>query len=354
MRLIDRYLAWAVIGGTLLTLGILLPLLGVVILADDLDNIGTANYTLTNALLFMALSLPRYAYQIFPIATLIGALIGLGALANRSELVAMRAAGLSVWQIVFAGLRGGLLLVALALVLGEVIAPMTEQRGVQLRHQALSGEIAQQTPDGFWAIDEGAYVNIREIQSGADLRDIFIYQFDAMTGTLIETHVNAARYRNAHWILDDIVRSRINDAGVQVEHIDQMAWDSLLDPELLKIVIANPHLLPVWDLYRYIRFMGMNKQDAGAYEVVFWSKVVYPFLTLSMILLATPLLLGSSRSSGMGWRLFVGILIGILYYLISRTFAYFALLFGMSPFLAAMTPPLLFVMSALFLLRRLG
>lgn len=354
MRLIDRYLAWAVIGGTLLTLGILLPLLGVVILADDLDNIGTANYTLTDALLFMALSLPRYAYQIFPIATLIGALIGLGALANRSELVAMRAAGLSVWQIVFAGLRGGVLLAVLALVLGEIIAPITEQRGVQLRRQALSGEVAQQTPDGFWAVDEGAYVNIREIQSGTDLRDIFIYQFDAGAGTLIETHASAARYRNARWVLEDIVRSRVSNTGVQTERIAQTGWDSLLDPELLKIVIADPHLLPVWGLYRYIRFMAINKQDSGAYEVVFWGKVVYPFLTLSMILLATPLLLGSSRSSGMGWRLFIGILIGILYYLISRTFAYLALLFGMNPLLAAIAPPLFFISGALLLLRRLG
>jgi hypothetical protein len=108
---------------------VLLPLLGFFILADEIDAVGVDGYGLADALVFMALSLPRYAYQVFPIATLIGALIGLGALASRSELVAMRAAGFSVARIIRAGLLGGVLLAALAVVVGEVIAPVAEQRG---------------------------------------------------------------------------------------------------------------------------------------------------------------------------------------------------------------------------------
>ena len=354
MKILDRYLAWAVIGGTLLTLGVLLPLLGVVILADELDAIGVERYGLAEALLFMLLSLPRYAYQIFPIATLIGALIGLGSLASRSELVAMRAAGISVWRIVRAGLLGGLLLAMIAVLLGEVLAPLAEQRGVELRRQALSGDVAQRTPDGFWAIDDGSYVNIREIRSGTSLRDIFIYRVDPAQGTLIATHAVGANYRDGQWVLEEIARSHVSAAGVEVERIAHAGWDSMLDPGLLKVVVADPHALPVWGLYKYIRFMSINKQDSGIYEVAFWGKVVHPVLTLSMILIATPLLLGSSRSTGMGRRILAGVLVGILYYLVSRTFAYLALLFGMNPFLAAIAPPLLFISGALLLLRRVG
>ncbi len=354
MRIIDRYLAWSVISGTLLTLGVLLPLLGVVILADQLDAIGEADYGLADALLFMLLSLPRYAYQIFPIATLIGALIGLGSLASRSELVALRAAGLSVWQIVRAGLLGGLLLAAFAVVLGEVVAPFAEQRGVELRREALSGDVAQQTPDGFWAIDDNSYVNIRDIHTGTSLRDIFIYHIDPVRGTLIATHAAGASYRDGHWELEGIERSRVSATGVTVERIARAGWDSLLNPGLLKVVVANPHALPVWGLYKYIRFMSINKQDASAYEVVFWGKVVHPVLTLSMILIAAPLLLGSSRTTGMGRQIFTGVMIGIFYYLVSRIFAYLALLFGMNPFMATITPPLLFVCGALWWLRRIG
>ncbi|EGV28575.1 permease YjgP/YjgQ family protein [Thiorhodococcus drewsii AZ1] len=354
MRILDRYLAWAVIGGTLLTLGVLLPLLGVFILADEVDSIGVERYTLVDALLFMLLSLPRYAYLIFPIATLIGALIGLGTLASRSELVAMRAAGMSVSQVVRASMLGGVLLAVFAVVLGEVVAPVAEQRGIELRRQALSGDVAQRTPDGFWAVDKGSYVNIREIRSGTRLSDISIYRIDAAKGTLVATHAEGARYRDGGWILENIARSRVSSAGVEVERIPKAGWDSMLDPGLLKVVVADPNALPVWGLYTYIRFMSVNKQDAGSYEVAFWNKVLHPVLTLSMILIAIPLLLGSSRSTGMGRRIFVGIMVGIFYYLVSRTFAYLSLLFGMNPFLAAIAPPLLFISGALLLLRRVG
>jgi lipopolysaccharide export system permease protein len=354
MRILDRYLAGAVIGGTLLALAVLLPLLGFFLLADEMDEVGEAGYRLVDAMLVMGLSLPRYAYQIFPIATLIGALVGLGALAGRSELVAMRAAGISVGRIVWSGLLGGLLLAALAVVVGEVVAPVAEQRGMELRRAALSGDVAQQTPYGFWAVDEGAYVNIREIQSGTSLKDIYIYQVDGAAGTLVATHAEAARYVGGQWVLDGIARSRAGPEGVEVERMERAGWSSMLDPGLLKLVVVDPKMLPAWGLWRYIRFMRVNEQDATAYEVVFWGKVVHPLLTLSMILISVPLLLASARSRGIGARIFAGVLVGILYYLVSRTFTYLALLFDLSPLAAALAPPLLFIAAATLLLRRVG
>lgn len=354
MRILDRYLAWAVMGGTLLTLAVLLPLMGVFILSDELDAIGVERYGLAEAFLYMLLSLPRYLYQVFPIATLIGALIGLGTLASRSELVAMRAAGISVGRIVRAGLIGGCLLAAAAVILGELVAPLAEQRAVELRRQALSGGVAQLTPYGFWAIDDGAYVNIREIRSGTSLRDISIYRVNTGDGTLVASHAEGARYQEGRWMLEGIARSHVSAEGVRVERVERAEWDSLLDPGLLKVVVADPQALPAWGLYRYIRFMSVNKQDARVYEIVFWGKVLHPVLTLSMILIAIPLLLGSSRSTGMGRRMLIGILVGILYYLVSRTFGYLALLFGVSPFLAATAPPAIFIAAGLVLLRRVG
>jgi lipopolysaccharide export system permease protein len=354
MRILDRYLAWAVMSGTLLTLAGLLPLMGVFILSDELDAIGTERYGLIEAMLFTLLSLPRYLYQLFPIATLIGALIGLGALASHSELVAMRAAGISVGRLVRSAMLGGLVLAIIAVVLGELVAPVAEQRGVELRRQALSGDVAQLTPYGFWAIDDGAYVNIREVRSGTSLRDIRIYRVDAAEGTLEESHAEGARYENGRWLLEGIALSRVDGEGVRVERVEQAEWDSMLDPGLLKVVVADPRALPVWGLYKYIRFMSVNKQDASAYEIAFWGKVLHPVLTLSMILIAIPMLLGSSRSTGMGRRMLAGILVGLVYYLVSRTFAYLALLFGMNAFLAAIAPPVLFIGAAMLLLRRVG
>ncbi len=353
LRIIDRYLAGAVIGGTLLTLAVLLPLLGFFILADEMDQVGSTAYRFVDALAFVALSLPRYAYQVFPIATLIGALVGLGTLASRSELVAMRAAGVSIARIVLGGLIGGVVLALIAVLIGEVVAPPAEQRALAQRSAAQTGGVVQMTGTGFWARDGRAFVHIREVEAGARLRDISIYELDG-TRLLFATHASSARYRGGTWVLEDISRSQISDDAVEVEHPPEMSWSSLLNPRLLKVIVVEPRVLPVWGLYRYIQFMRKTEQDAAPYEVVFWRKVVYPFLVLAMIFVSIPVLLGSARSSGIGTRIFLGVVIGVIFYLVSQTFSYLALLYALNPAVAALAPPLLFVGGALVLLRRVG
>ncbi|MBN2886308.1 MAG: LPS export ABC transporter permease LptG [Chromatiaceae bacterium] len=354
MSILDRYLARAVMGATLLTLLVLLPLIGFYVLADELESLSDVGQGASTAFGLMALRLPGYLYQVFPIATLIGALVGLGTLAGRSELVAMRAAGVSVGRIVRAALLGGVLLALFALVLGELVAPVAEQRALELRRATLSGDVAQQTADGFWAVDEGAYVNIREIRSGVLLRDISIYELDPKAGALVATHASEARYVEGGWMLEGIARSTAGAEGVRVERIEQARWESMIDPDLLKVVVADPRVLPLWGLYKYIRFMRLNGQDAGAYEVAFWTKALHPALMLSMIFVSIPILLGSARGGGMGRRILIGVVAGIFYYLVSRTLAYLALFFGLSPLLAASAPPLIFCAGAWWLLRRVG
>ena len=354
MKILDRYLAGAVIGGTLLTLGVLLPLMGFFLLAEEIDEVGENGYRFADALLFVALVLPRHTYQVFPIATLIGALVGLGSLASRSELVAMRAAGVSIGRIVYAAIKGGALLALAAVAVGEGVAPIAEQEALQWRSEARSGQVTLKSAYGFWARDGSAYINIREILSGAHLRDIHIYEFDEEQRLSRATSAEHARYVKGTWILEGISQSLIGDEGIEISHFDRASWSSLLDPGLLKIVVVEPHVLPIWGLLRYVRYMVANGQDARSYEVAFWGKVIHPFLILAMIFVSIPILLGSARTGGLGPRIFFGVLVGTAFYLISRTFSYFALLYEMSPLVSALIPPLLFLAGAFWVLRRVG
>ncbi len=353
MNRLDRYLARAVIFGTLATLAVLLPLLAFFLLADELGELSSEGYGFADALWFVSLSLPRYAYQVFPIATLIGALVGLGQLAAGSELVAMRAAGVSIARIVLGAMLGGAALAGAAVALGEVVAPPAEQRAVALRQMAQSGEDLALTSAGLWARDGDTFVNIRVLEPGAALRDIFIYRIDG-TELVSATHAERAVYRDGGWVLMGIERSLISRDGIRVERLVEAGWSSLLRPSLLKVIVVEPQALSVLGLHRYIQFMGRSGQDAGRYEVAFWGKLVQPLLILAMIFVAIPVLLGSARTTGTGVKVFVGIVIGIAFYLVSRSFAFLSLLFGMSPALAALAPLLLFVGAALVLLRRVG
>lgn len=353
MKLLDRYLASAVISGTLVTLAVLLPLLGLFILADELDSMGTRAYGFSTALAFVTLSLPRYAYQVFPIATLIGALVGLGLLASRSELVAMRAAGVSIARIVQGALTGGLVLAMAAVLVGEGLAPLAEQRALALRSAAKTGHELQIAGHGFWARDDTAFINASEVLPGARLRDISIFEL-ADNRLMTLTQAREAYYDDGEWVLKDIARSHLGTDQVRVEHLQQDRWQSLIDPAMLRLLVADPHALSILGLWRYLRFLQRSDQDSGPYRVAFWGKLVHPLLVLAMIFVSIPVLLGSARSSGLGVKIFAGILIGITFYLVNRTFTYMALLYGLNPALAAVLPPALFVLAALWLLRRVG
>jgi lipopolysaccharide export system permease protein len=354
VKILDRYLGRAVISGTLLTLAVLLPLLGFFVLADEMGEVGESGYQIGDALVFVALSMPRYGYELFPIATLIGALVGLGSLASGSELVAMRAAGVSISRIVLAALKGGAVMAVVAVVIGEGVAPGAEEKALQLRSEAQSGQVTLKTPHGFWARDGNAFINIREILPGASLRDISIYELDEEQGLVLATHAREARYEEDSWILKGISRSRISDERVDVLLLERTSWDSLLDPALLRVVVVEPHVLPVWSLSRYVGFMKANGQDPGAYETQMWSKIVHPALILAMIFMSIPILFGSARSTGIGVRIFAGVMVGMGFYLVSQGFNYLALLYGLSAWLAAVLPPLLFTLGGLLVLRRVG
>ncbi len=100
MNRLDRYVGKSVLMATLVVILVIVGLDAIFTLVDELDQLKGA-YGFVEALEFMALRLPRRAYEYMPMACLIGCLAGLGGLAANSELTVMRAAGLSVTRIIW-------------------------------------------------------------------------------------------------------------------------------------------------------------------------------------------------------------------------------------------------------------
>jgi lipopolysaccharide export system permease protein len=352
MRIIDRYLRRAVLTGTLIAMGVLLPLVAFLLLADELDNVGVGHYTLADAFTIIGLSLPRYAYQIFPIGALIGSLLGLGSLAAHEELTAMRAAGVAVSRISWSILKAGLVLAVIGVVVGEVVAPASEEKASTLRASLLSERIVLKSRYGFWARDGNAFINIREILPGGRLRDLYIYELGNDRRLKLSTYAAFAFYTGHAWQLRQIRQSALGDQGVTVRSAPEAVWTSLLDPGMLSLLVVDPHVLPVWTLYRYIRFMEDNGLNATSYLVTFWGKVATPLVSLVMIFLAVPLLFGSLRSVGVGQRVFIGVLAGIAFYILDKASSQLSVVYSVDPLLAALLPGLMCLGVTLLLFRR--
>src|SRR3569832_586961 len=125
---VDKLVALSVLGAVLLAWGFLIGLDALQIFLRELNDIGTGQYTLAKAVTFTLLTAPRRAYQWFGYAALIGGLLGMGVLAARGELTALRAAGLSKLRICVSVILSLLLLTCMVTLMGETIGPRGEQK----------------------------------------------------------------------------------------------------------------------------------------------------------------------------------------------------------------------------------
>ena len=352
MRTIDRYIASNVIASTMTVLVALLAIFTFFALIDELEEVGRGSYGIVQAFVYVFMSAPSLAYELFPMAALIGSLLGLGSMMRNGEITVIRCSGVSKLQIVMSVMKAGALFVVIAVLVGELIAPPAEAYARQYRSMAINDRIALKTQNGFWARDANSYINIREILPGDQIKDIYIYEFDGQNELRTSTHAKQARYVEGQWILEGISQTIISNTGIEKSVVDRAAWDSLLRPDLIAMVAIQPDSLSVWTLMKYIRFLNNNGQTAERYEHALWVKVTYPFASAVMVFLAIPMVLRADRSTTIGQRVLIGGLIGLGFHLINQAAGHLGIVYDIAPALSAGGPALLMSMIGIVLLAR--
>ena len=350
MKLIDRYIGTTLAMSTLTVMGVLLALMMFAGFVNELERVGNGDYGLTEAIKYVLLSMPRTAYELFPSAALLGSLLGLGLLAGNKELVIIRAAGVSLARLVWSVMKVGLLLMIVAILLGEYVAPISEKIAQSIRTQALTKQVTLSTRTGLWVRDNDNFINIRTVLLGGHVSDVTIYQFDDRRNLQATIHARSASYADDQWVLRGVSSNRIGLNGVTTAHQDRMVWKSLLNPELFDVVSVTPEDLSVTGLYHYIAYLHDNGLNARRYELAFWQKLMSPLATGVMLLISIPFVLGPMRLASMGQRILVGVLLGMGFRLVNEAMGQSALVYHLNLAVFTTLPTLLFFAVALFLL----
>jgi len=349
----ERYIAGSVLRATVLTLLTVLALLVFFDFIEEMEHVGRGDYRLISAFLVAVAAAPRYAFEVLPIAALLGSLLGLGGLAGHGELGAMRAAGMSLRQIVFAVIKAGMLLLAVLFFVGDVLMPSAERFAQQLKTERLGLQVSLSTDYGFWSRDGLGFVNVLRVAPGGRLEDVYLYEMSSIGEVQQVSHARSASYQQGEWVLEDVQQSQLSENHVITRVLDQVRRETLVDPAVLEIAVREPQMLPLWGLRHYIAYLRDSGLSTVAYEVAFWSKVFTPLSILTMLFLAVPVVLGSLRTVGIGQRIFVGALVGAGFHLLTRGFSYAALVYEVNPALATGLPLFLFAGAGLLLLSRL-
>lgn len=241
-RLHDTYIGRSVLGTVLLTWGVLLGLDVMIAMSGEIKDVGTGSYSFGHAVAYVAYTVPRRAYTLFPTAAVIGALMGLGQLAATSELTALRALGVSRKRVSLS-VAATMALLTLAMVIsGETLGPWAQGQADTLKASArYQNNMSMARYSGLWAREGQVFLNAQSGEekllddggTALELHDVRLYQLaeDGRLQTL--THAAVAEHRDNGWTLRQVVRDNFAERAVQREKIAQLPWQSQLDPAAL-------------------------------------------------------------------------------------------------------------------------
>ncbi len=352
MRLIDRYIGMTVLINISIVLTVLLVLFAFFGFIEELQNVGKGSYTAEAAAEYTLLTMPRLVYELFPIAGLLGSIIGLGMMAGNSELTVIRAAGVSLRRITFSVMKVGFSLIVISTLIGEYVAPVADKLGQVTRSVARSDKLSYEKTRGLWARDGASFINIREILAGERLGGISVFEFNEKKHLQQMLYAREAHFKNGQWLLSGVVVNDFSPTQVLTSNQTETIWNTNLSPDLLDVVSVKPTTLTLVGLYQYVTYLHENGLNAGRYELALWNKIVAPVIATVMIYLAIPFVFGPLRSVGVGQRILVGSLVGIGFHLFNRVFNYLTLVFEFDPFLSAVTPTVIFAFIAIVLMKR--
>lgn len=352
MSRLDRYIARSLMSATLLAWLVVVALEGLFTLLGELGDIGRGHYGWQDAVRFVLLSLPAKAWQSFPMAVLIGTLLGLGNLSAQGELRAFRLAGCSPVRLGVSVLYAGVLMLILTVPLGEGIAPAASQYATNLRARAIFNDVGVHGDRGFWVRKGQQMIQVGSAETDGSLSGIRIYTLDE-TPQLVAASAIASAVHNANgWILEDISRTRFSGQGVDVEHLQQVRMTELVDPQLVHLLAQRVATFSLPQLVRYIDGLDRGGMRVDRYRLEFWQRLTAPLAVLAMLLLSVGMVLGPLGRHGVGLRVLVGVLLGLFFKLASDTAAHAGLVYGSEPWFAALLPSLLVFAAAIVLVRR--
>jgi lipopolysaccharide export system permease protein len=339
--ILGRYLIRTVLGYTALVMIVLLALGALFMFIGQQDDIGVGNYGASQALLFVALNLPSYLFQLLPVAALIGSLLGLGNLARGSELIVMRASGVTTLRLSLWLGMAGLILASLMFVVGEYVAPPLGQYARQLKVFAKFDEFNLAGNRATWMRDGDTIISVDQQSASTRFGGIKVFQVDRDRRLVSVGRAESASVKGDKvWRLQKYVGTTFaaDSLAATVDREDARDVRTSLSPDFLGLAIAEPDTMGLRDLRDYIAHLQRNELQSAGFEAAYWSRLARFAAVLLVIMLALPFCVGSLRNSGQGARTVIGVLIGAGFVLLSQTLESSGELFSLSPWIVGWLP----------------
>ncbi len=337
MKKLDLYIAKSVLIGIIAALFIITAIDW---LGDLFYQVGkmSADDHFSHVVIYTLLDIPHKLLEFLPSSLLIGALLSLGQLASSSELIASGASGCSRLRVATVSCVVGMAIVIGVGVVVELYGPASDRIAAKFKQDQQAEGVLLASDESYWVRDRERFVRIGSAISNDYLRNITIYSFDEQGAIAWIGRADAAIRKDQQWNLSNFHRSFFSEQQVTMEQSVNITWQDLFLASFLQSMTADPFKLPLRRLTEYISYLDDNHLDAIAYRIALFKRIALPFTGLAMLLLALPLVFRPRQLGGIGQRLFAGIVIALLAYVIIEAITNGAVVYRMSPVLAAFLP----------------
>lgn len=339
--ILDRYIGNYIGKLSCISLFVLIAIFVFFSLVEELGDIGKGNYGIGDAILYVFLTIPRLSIELLPIAIVIGSMSALGILANNNELAVIRTSWVSRTKLASFTLKISLIFIIISTLIGEFVVPKSEYIAQQKRSLAVTKQVVLKTENGFWSKNTNTYVNIKKILSSLKLEDVYIYDFNDNYYLKTKIYAHSAEYKHNGWILHDVYITNISAKKITVKHLEKTGNYNLLEPKVLEIAASKPKYLSLYELINYIKHLENNNQSSQLYKQTFWGKIITPFSIIAMVLLSVCLVKCEARGVGIGQRVFVGTLIGVVFNFSNQIFDHMGTIYGAPAFISASLPTII-------------
>jgi lipopolysaccharide export system permease protein len=352
MNILDRYMGKAILQTIAIVLFAMAGIEIFIMMIGEFGDIGHNHYTIFSALFYVLLNLPDQIYQFFPMVGLIGMLMAFGLLASHSELVVMQSVGLSPLHITLSALKTIILLLIMVSIVGELIAPKASAYANYYKTQQLKSNLnTDDIASNLWLRMGNNFLHVQRVDKKNILHNINWYIFNDQQQLLQANKANDAEFQNRQWFAHHIAKTVFSESNTQIFSTSQEILPFNITPTLLLQSTQSTHDLSLNALHQSLQFGKANHLQNDSHILSFWRRILQPFASLVMMLLAIPFVFGPLRQASNSLRLVIGIAVGFCFYYLNAFFGPVVLLFHWPPMLGALLPTIIFGALGVLLLR---
>jgi lipopolysaccharide export system permease protein len=292
---------------------------------------------------------------------LIGTIFALARMAQSSEYTILRTGGLGPGRALALLTTLGAMFALLTFAIGDYLAPVSERAAVDLKAHFSGGRALGRS--GAWLKDRrtlsnggerSVSVNVLRTTPEGVLEGVRIFEFDADSRLVTRVAARHARIGNGQWVLDDAELTHWPTNTVTTETLPvrderhaRLLWPSALDAGVVAAAVLPVSTMSTVELWRYSQHLSNQEQAVSRHAIQFWKKALYPLACLVMVALALPFAYLQARASGISYKVFGGILLGISFVLLNNVAGHLGVLRDWTPWLVAAAPSTLYLLLSL-------